>query len=178
MHMKRRSFLALTVFIIALLPSVATAAVIMNNPVSLNTTANNTNPVYLAQASGYSTAHQMGYLGLTGSGSTTGSQTLYLNATPGSGNAVLMNVLQVVNSSSAAHSSVMLYINGTLPSGVSVYYSSSKMAYSGSAVIGGTLLKTNTGIHLDSPSLYLSIVLSGSLQSVSGQQLTFQSTYS
>ena len=46
--MKRKTFLGLIIFSVALLPSLATAAVIVNNPVSVNTNTNQSNPVYLA----------------------------------------------------------------------------------------------------------------------------------
>lgn len=177
--MKRKSLLAIIVFAVALLPSLATAAVIMNNPVTVHTGTSQTNPVYLAQGPGYSTANQLGYLALVGNGATTtGGQSLYLNGTPGTGSTVLVNALEVVNASSSAFKgSVMMYVNGTIPTGVEVLYSSSPMSYNGQNVVGGTLLQTGNPVHITTSKLYVSIVMDGSLTNGLSEKLTMQMVY-
>lgn len=178
--MKRRSFLAIIIFTVALLPSLATAAVIMNNPVTVNTSTGQSNPVYLAEGPGYSTANQLGYLALVGNGATsTGGQTLYINGTPGTGNTVLVNALEVVNATSSGfNGNVMLYLNGTIPSGVEVYYSATPMSYNGQSIVGGNQLVTGTPIHLMTSGLYISALLNGSLANGVSEKITMQMVYS
>ncbi|AKA49028.1 hypothetical protein IX51_07860 [uncultured archaeon] len=177
--MKRKTFLGLIIFSVALLPSLATAAVIVNNPVSVNTNTNQSNPVYLADGPGYSLANQLGYLSLTGNGAkSTGVQTLYLNTTPGTGNTTLINSLEIVNATSPGFTgSVVIYLNGTLPGGVEIFYSSSPMSYQNGNVVGGTELQTGAPIHVSSSKLYLSIVLQGSIAKVTNDRMTLQSEY-
>lgn len=177
--MRRRTFLGLIIFSVALLPSLATAAVIMNSPFSVNTNTNQNNPVYLAQGPGYSIANQLGYLALTGNGSSsTGVQTVYLNTTPGSGNTTLMNSLEIVNATSSGfHGPVMVYLNGTLPSGVQIFYSNSQMSYSNGKVTDGSLLQTGSPIHITSSKVYLSVVLQGSMKDVNSDKMTLQAVF-
>lgn len=177
--MNRKTFLGLIIFSVALLPSLATAAVIVHSTVNVNTNTNQDNPVYLAQGPGYAIANELGYISLTGNGqTTTGSQSLYLNTTPGTGNTTLMNSLEIVNATSSSFSgSVFVYLNGTLPTGVSIYYSSNQMNFSNDQVQGGTLLQTGSPIHMNSGDIYLSIVLQGSLSSVSNDRMTLQVEY-
>ncbi len=176
--MNRKIFLSMLVLSVAVLPAVATAAVLVNNPVATHTNNTHSNPVYLAEAPGYSSAKDLGYIGLSGGGSTSTGQTLYLNGTPGAGNITLVNVLEVVNATSTSYSSaVTLYFNGTLPSGVSIYYSTSAMGYSGTSITGGTKLSTGVPVHLDSQHIYLSFVLLGSISSGSttlNMQVSYQ----
>lgn len=149
---------------VAVLPAIATAAVLINNPVTANTNNSHEVPAYLAGAPGFSNAKNLGYIGLSGGGSTSTGQTLYLNGTSGSGNITLVNVLEVVNNTSPSYTGqAYLYFNGTIPSGVQIYYSSSMMSYSGSRIIGGTVLVTGTPIHLTGAKIYLSIVMLGSI---------------
>ncbi len=175
--MNRKLYFSLIILSVAVLPAIATAAVLVNSPVSTNTNNNQGNPVYLAPAQGYSTAKELGYLGLTGGGASSTGQTLYLNGTPGSGNVTLMNVLEIVNSTSSSyHGAIMLYLNGTLPTGVSVYYSNSPMSYTGTFISGGNKLQTSTAIHLTSSHLYLSFILLGTISAGTGQ-LNLQVSY-
>lgn len=177
--MKRRNFLALIIFTVALLPSLATAAVIMNNPVTINTSTSQSNPVYLADGPGYSVANQLGYLSLVGNGSaTTGGQTLYINGTPGTGNIALVNSLEVVNATSSGFGgNVLLYVNGTVPSGVELYYGASPMTYNVQNIVGGTLLTTGSPIHITTSRLYVSMLLNGSMANGVSEKLTMQFVY-
>ena len=51
------------------------------------------------------------------------------------------------------------------------------MSYSNGQVQGGTLLQTGKPIHVASSALYLSIVLEGSMASVSNDKMTLQVEY-
>lgn len=177
--MNRKTFLGLIIFSVALLPSLATAAVIVHNPINVSTNTNQNNPVYMAGGPGYSIANELGYLALTGNGQkSTGSQNLYLNTTPGTGNTTLMNSLEIVNATSSSFSgSVVLFLNGTLPSGVAIYYSNSEMSYSNGQVQGGTLLQTGAPVHMTSSHIYLSLVIDGSMKAVSNDKMTLQVEY-
>lgn len=177
--MNRKTFLGLIIFSVALLPSLATAAVIVHSTVNVNTNTNQNNPVYLAQGPGYAIANELGYISLTGNGQlSTGSQNLYLNTTAGTGNTTLLNPLEIVNDTSSGFSgSVVIYLNGTLPSGVSIYYSSSQMSYKNGQVQGGTMLQTGSPIHMSSSTIFISVVLQGSMASVSNDVMTLQVEY-
>lgn len=176
--MKRRTLLGITIFITALLPAVATASIIVNNPVSVHTSTNQPNPVYFAQGPDYATAHSMNFVALTGKGSTsTGSQTIYLNATSGTGNVVLMNALEIVNTTSSSNQGkVTLYLNGTIPAGLTLYYGASEMGYTGTSISGGTVLNAGMPIHMTGSKLYISIEMSGHMSKTTGT-LNLQTSY-
>lgn len=177
--MKRRTLLGLTIFITALLPAVATASIIVNNPVNVQTNTNQANPVYFAQGPDYTQAHNMNFVGLTGKGSaSTGAQTIYLNATKGTGNVVLMNALEIINATSSSYNGkVTVYLNGTIPTGLTMYYSTSEMSYTGTSISGGTVLNTGAPIHMVSSKIYISIELSGNLAKTTGDTLNLQTSY-
>lgn len=175
--MNRKIFLSMIILSVAVLPAIATAAVLINNPVTTNTNSSHEVPAYLAGAPGYSSARSLGYIGLTGGGSTSTGQTLYLNGTTGTGNITLVNVLEVVNNTSPSYTGqAYLYFNGTIPSGIQMYYSSSMMSYTGSKIIGGKVLAAGTPIHLTGSKLYLSIVMLGSITTGTGS-LNLQIAY-
>lgn len=93
-----------------------------------------TSDFYLAAGPNYATALT---LGLVSGGTTAGTEinsgtSLTINTVSGSGDTYLLNVFEVVNSSSNIKGAVYLYINGTLPSGVTIYWdNTTEMTFSG-----------------------------------------------
>ncbi|KAA8923409.1 hypothetical protein [Thermoplasma sp.] len=128
-----------------LLPTVATAAVIVSDSysVSINTT---TNGLYLAPGPNYDTAKNAGYIyaPVIGSGNTanitSGSQ-IMLNYTKYSGTDFLMNVLEIKDLGVNG----VLYLNGSLPSGISIYVSNNSQSHLSWSSEGYSVVNATTG---------------------------------
>lgn len=117
--------------------SVAAVFVVYEYPTS---TTGTSAKIYLQEGPNYVTASGLGLVsGGASLSSTSGSgTTLGINTVSGSQSVYLLNVLEVVNTSSGITGHVYLYINGTLPSGVTLYFdNTTQMAFSG----------TNTGTY-------------------------------
>ncbi|MCL4337360.1 MAG: hypothetical protein M1129_03525 [Candidatus Thermoplasmatota archaeon] len=162
----RRSLLVISAMALALLlPAVATAAVVVNNGISVNFQPAASNVVYLDSGPGYLSANQSNYIGVSGNNEHYTNMSIFLNAVPGSGYVVLTNVLEIYNASTST-SSVTVWINGTLPSGVILYGSSTLQTFNGTAPSGTLLLggsSISTSIHLTSHGAaeYLGFKLTG-----------------
>lgn len=162
----KRSILVISAMALALLlPAVATAAVVVNNGISVNFQPTASNVVYLTSGPGYLSANQSNYIGVSGNNEHYTNMSVYLNAVPGSGYVVLTNVLEIYNSSTSS-GSVTVWINGTLPNGVSLYGSSTSQTFTGSAPSGTVILGsgvTSTALHLTTSGTaeYLGFKLTG-----------------
>lgn len=178
----KKQFVIVGVLALALmLPVVTTAAVIVNNGISVELHTTNSNAVYLAKGPGYNSANTSNFFGITGNNSKFTNMSIYLNTIPGSGNVTVTNVMEVVNDTSSS-TPVMIYINGTLPSGVTLYFSTSPITYNNYQPSGSVLLQnsgstqiTTSSIHLTSSGVagYFAFVMSG--QMTAGQaNLHFQ----
>lgn len=144
--MNKKLFLLVIITTSTLLPAVATAAVIVNNPiyVSVGTTAN---PVYLTVDNGYAAAHDAGFITVNENNQYHTNLSIDLNTVPGSGSTVfLTNVLSLMNNT-AANANVQVWINGTLPTGVHMFYSASDISYNGVS-LSGTEWNSGQSIHI------------------------------
>ena len=180
--MVKRQFIIVGVLALALmLPVVTTAAVVVNNGISVDLHTTNSNAVYLAKGPGYSAANSSNFFGITGNSSKYTNMSIYLNTIPGTGNVTVTNVMEVINDTSAT-TPVMIYINGTLPSGVTLYFSTSPITYSNYQPSGSVLLENSGSTHITTSSAqlktsgvagYFAFVMSG--QMIPGQaNLNFQ----
>jgi len=117
-------------------------------------TSTETASIYLEEGPNYANAAALGLVsvsgGTTGSPSTeiTSGATIVVNGVTGAENTYLLNVFEVVNSSTGVKGPVYLYINGTLPTGVTLYWdNTTEMSFSGTK--SGTYLivqgPTSTG---------------------------------
>ncbi|MEM0157608.1 MAG: hypothetical protein QXN26_06055 [Thermoplasmataceae archaeon] len=161
--MKRNLVIALAFVLAMLVPLITTAAVVVNNNVTVEVSPTHVNTVYLTEGPGYAKANASGYIGIAGNNAKYTNSTVYISTIPGSGYVVMTNVLAVYNGS-ASSSPLFLWINGTIPSGVQLFYSSSLMSFNGKSVSGTAMGSTNGPIHLTAPgdALYISIKVSSS----------------
>jgi len=99
-----------------------------------NTTSPANATIELEEGPNYANAAALGLVsGGAGSGKEiiTGTD-IAINGVSGSADTYLLNVFQVVNSSSGTKGPIYLYINGTLPSGVTLYWdNTTEMTFSG-----------------------------------------------
>ncbi|GGM77436.1 hypothetical protein GCM10007108_14510 [Thermogymnomonas acidicola] len=159
MKLSKRAITALTVAVLAALPVIATAAVIVDAPVTANV-ATTSNPVYLNLGPGATTAEKLNFLSDASVGSHYSNYSFTISYVPGSGYTILTNVLEIVNST-GTNVPLYVYLNGTLPSGVSIYYSSSPITFDGSS-LSGTELMPGTAIHVTTQDVYLAFWIQGS----------------
>jgi len=135
-----------------------------------NQTSSATATIELEEGPNYANAAALGLVsGGAGAGAeiVTGT-TIGINGVSGSADTYLLNVFEVVNSSSGVKGPVYLYINGTLPTGVTLYWdNTTEMKFSGtdsgtySIVQGPTANGNKNGNGSISGSGYLS---SGAIQ--------------
>lgn len=180
--MKRQIIIVGVLALAFMLPLVTTAAVIVNNDISVGLHDTNANQVYLTKGPGYTSANVSNFFGVTGKSSSFTNLSLYLNTIPGSGNVTLTNVLEVENTTSST-SPVYFYLNGTLPVGVSVYFSTTMITYNNYKPSGDLILYndgsgnslTTSAVHLTSSGVagYFAFVLTGT-SSTSSANLNFQ----
>ncbi len=161
MSVKRNVMIAIALVLAMLLPVITTAAVVVNNNVTVEVSPVHPNAVYLTEGPGYAMANSSGYIGITGNNAKYTNSTVYISTIPGSGYVVMTNVLAIYNGSSS-DAPLFLWINGTIPSGVQLFYSSSLMSFNGKSVSGTPMGLTNGPIHLTAPgdALYISVEVS------------------
>jgi len=100
-----------------------------------STTSTGTATIYLEQGPNYPNANALGLVsGGTGQATEiTSTTTIDVNGVTGAEDTYLLNVFEVVNTSSGVKGPVYLYINGTLPTGVTLYWdNTTEMTFSGS----------------------------------------------
>lgn len=163
--MKKTIFSIIVVAVALMLPSIVTAAVVVNNGIAVNFTPSQQNLVYLTEGPGYSVANSSGYIGVYGNNQLYTNISIELSSVPGSGYVVLTNVLEIYNASTSP-GSVNVWINGTLPTGVTMYESSTPLTFNGVSVSGGNILGngvSTTEIHLTEAGNagYIGFVLTG-----------------
>jgi len=135
-----------------------------------STTSTGTATIYLEQGPDYPNANALGLVS-GGAGPNTeiiSTTTIGVNGVTGAEDTYLLNVFEVVNSSTGVKGPVYLYINGTLPTGVTLYWdNTTEMKFSGtdsgtySIVQGPTANGNKNGNGSISGSGYLS---SGAIQ--------------
>ena len=159
----------LTVMIIAammIVPAVATAAVMVNDTVSVSVSNTAHNSVYLEKGTGYKTAHSPGYFTVVGNNKKYSNLTLDINDVNGTGNMSMTNVLELTGVAKGTY--VNVTITPDLPSGTYLYYNLAPSNISSKGVISGLNLSTSTPltIHMSSgkvtPVYFSFLVLGGS----------------
>ncbi|WP_010917227.1 hypothetical protein [Thermoplasma volcanium] len=140
--MKIKKFLPLLA-IAVLLPSVATASVIISNTYTV-TTSGHAPGVYLTDGPNYVSANAYKYIyAPVSSGNPkniTSGSTIMVNYTYGSGTDYLLNVLEVNDNDVSG----VMYLNGSLPSGISIYISNNSEAYLKGSANSPSLTVTNS----------------------------------
>ncbi|WP_297217825.1 hypothetical protein [Thermoplasma sp.] len=171
-----------------LLPTVATASVIVSDTysVSVGTT---THGIYLMPGPNYDIAKENGYIyapvatGSNNGKNITSGSTIMVNYTKYSGFDYLMNVLEIKD----VGVSGALYINGSLPSGISIYVSNnsqSSLSWSSSEYSIENTTGTETSYSLGASIVltpghiyYISFVIAVSVSSTSSGSSTLYLNY-
>ncbi len=134
--MNKKVLLALTLLSAMLLPAVATAAVIVNNNISVQTTFTNVNQVYLQEGPQYASAHSAGFITLKGNNQKFTNATINLAGVPGSSGAVyITNAIEIYSAMSKGPVDIWLNTTSSL-SGVSIYEGSSLATFTGTSLSG------------------------------------------
>ncbi|CAC11650.1 hypothetical membrane protein [Thermoplasma acidophilum] len=140
-----------------LLPTVATASVIVSDSFNVSVSSTTTG-LYLSPGPNYATAHSSGYIyapavGTGNSENITSGSEIMVNYTEYSGTDYLMNVLEIKD----VGFSGVLYLNGSLPAGVSIYVSNNSQSklvwdssYDSYLVENGTQPTVESNYNLDS----------------------------
>ena len=120
----KRSILSLLVITIALMvPAVATASVLISDPIAVNVSDTAFNHVFISNGPGYNVASELGYIAVHGNNKDTSNVSVNLSSVPGMGFLELTNVLEINNTlSSGTQANVTLSID--MPAGTFLYYNS------------------------------------------------------
>ena len=139
--MKRNLLTVIMIATIMVVPAVATAAVMVSDPVSVSVSGTGHNSVYLEKGPGYSTANKLGYFKVLGNNKIYSNLTLEIKDVNGTGNMSMTNVLELAGS---VHNGtyVNVTISADLPRGTYLYCSSNPSAISPSGAISGTNLSS------------------------------------
>jgi len=92
--------------------------------------------IYLEQGTNYANAYALGLVsgGAGPNKEITSATSIDINGVSGAGDTYLLNVFEVVNSSSGTKGNIYLYINASLPSGVTLYWdNTTEMTFSGTS---------------------------------------------
>ena len=172
----KRNILSLLVVVIALMvPSVATASVLLSDPIQVSVSDTAVNHVFIADGPGYTVANDLGYITLHGNNSDSGNVSVNLSSVPGSGFLVLTNVLEISNTlTSGTFANVTL--TASLPVGTYLYYnntSQSKIVDGGITGINISKIGNSAVFELNNGSspVYLSFLVMGN--SVGNGSITF-----
>ena len=123
------------VLIMVMATALAGVFVVYYYPTSTSTA---TAEIYLEEGPNYADAAALGLVSMSGgtipnpSTEITSGTTITVDGVTGAEDTYLLNVFEVVNSSSGVKGPVYLYINGTLPTGVTLYWdNTTEMKFSG-----------------------------------------------
>ena len=141
--MNKKFLVMVTMFAALLLPAVATAAVVVNNSISLNVSDSNVNQVYMETGPGYSSAHSAGYITMSGNNQKYTNATINLNGIKGSGYAVISNAVEIYSAVPSGTVHVWLNLTSSI-SGVSIFESHSPATFTGSSLSGATQILSGT----------------------------------
>jgi len=120
---------------------VATAAVMVSDPVSVSVSGTGHNSVYLEKGPGYSTANSLGYFMVVGNNTKYSNLTLEINDVKGKGNMSMTNVLELAGSVNTG-TYVNVTISADLPAGTYLYCNSATSTISSNGSISGTNLSS------------------------------------
>lgn len=117
--MNKRTFVALAIAFVTIVPTIATAALIVNQEVSVNASHAN-NRIYFTPGSDYRIANELGFMDIV-NGSGSNNVSLTLKSIHGFGYVIISDALDIVNNTSV-NFTVYSSMNGSLPKGVVMFY--------------------------------------------------------
>jgi len=139
--MKRNLLTVIMIATIMAVPAVATAAVMVSDPVSVSVSGTGLNSVYLERGPGYSTANSLGYFTVLGNNEKYSNLTLEITDVKGNGNMSMTNVLELTGSVNTG-TYVNVTISADLPAGTYLYCNSAPSTISSDGAISGTNLSS------------------------------------
>jgi hypothetical protein len=177
----RRNILSIIVVAVALMvPAVATASVVMSDPISVGVSNKGVNHVFVTEGPGYDIANGLGYIELHGNNKMTSNISVNLSSVPGNGFLELTNVLEINNTISTGDFANVT-LTTALPSGTYLYYNNTSQ----SKIVGDSISGVNVSaagnpvtfeIKYGSSPVYLSFLVMGN--SVGVGSITFSYTVS
>lgn len=171
----------LTVMIIAtmmIVPAVATAAVMVNDTVSVSVSNTGVNSVYLEKGTGYKTAHSLGYFTVAGNNRKYSNLTLEINDVNGTGNMSMTNVLELTGSVATGRY-VNVTITADLPAGIYLYCNSAPSTITPGSSITGTNLSTSGSFTIQMKTgmdVYFSFLVLGGSKGTGSMTLSYTAT--
>ena len=115
--MNKKILIAVTMFAAFLLPAVATAAVIVNNSITVGVNFTNSNQVYMEKGPGYSSGHSAGFITMKGNNQKYTNATINIKGIPGTGDVVITNAVEIYSAVSSGTVNVWLNFNAANRSG-------------------------------------------------------------
>ena len=176
--MKRNLFTIMIIATMMIVPAVATAAVLVNDPVSVLVSDTGVNSVYLDKGTGYKTAHSLGYFTVVGNNKKYSNLTLEINDVNGTGNMSMTNVLELTGSV-ATGTYVNVTITADLPAGTYLYCNSAPSTISSNGVISGTNLSSTGSFTIQmktGTNVYFSFLVLGGSRGTGSMTLSYTAT--
>ncbi|WP_393972104.1 hypothetical protein OXIME_000710 [Oxyplasma meridianum] len=164
--MKRSMLSILVIFIALMVPAVATASVVISDPISVVVSDTGSNHIFIAKGPGYGIANGLGYIKLIGNNANSSNVSVDLYSVPGNGYLELVNVLEINNTLKSGEFANVTLSTSSMPSGVFLYYNNTSQ----SKVVGGTITGVNVSatdntatfqVNSGSSPVYLSFLVMG-----------------
>ena len=177
----KRNILSFIVIVVALMvPAVATASVVISDPITVAVSDTGSNHVFVAEGPDYDIANGLGYIALHGNNMKTSNISVNLSSVPGNGYLELTNVLEI-NNTIKAGDFANVTLTTSLPSGTFLYYNNTSQSKLTDNKISGVNVSAagNTvtfEIKYGSSPVYLSFLVMGN--SVGVGSITFSYTVS
>jgi len=176
--MKRNLLTVVMIATIMVVPAVATAAVMVSDPVSVSVSHTGHNSVYLERGPGYSTAKKLGYFKVLGNNKIYSNLTLEIKDVNGTGNMSMTNVLEL-NGSVKTGTYVNVTISADLPAGTYLYYNSTQSTISSNGAISGTNLSSKGSFTIEMKAntyVYFSFFVMGGSVGTGTMTLSYEVT--
>ncbi|MCL4341589.1 MAG: hypothetical protein M1431_05815 [Candidatus Thermoplasmatota archaeon] len=176
----KRNILSIIVIAVALMvPAVATASVVISDPISVGVSDTGSNHVFIAEGPGYGIANGLGYITIHGNNSKTSNVSVNLSSVPGNGYLELFNVLEINNTlKSGDFANVTL--TTSMPAGTFLYYNNTSQSKLVDGSISGVNVTASNTVTFElkygSSPVYLSFLVMGN--SVGDGSITFSYTIS
>ncbi len=179
--MNKKTIMVISVAMAFLIPSIATASIVMDSVITTNVSTTST-PIYVAPGPDYAVAHGQGFITLSTAAYAKDSSniTLTLNEVKGSGKVTLYNAAEIVNDSTATNATSFEFTN--IPTGITIYYNASsenaKLSPSSSnwnVPSGGSIITDGTPYYIDKgvSVVYLTIEISGNAPTGSSNMIFY-----
>lgn len=163
--MKRNLLTVIMIASIMIVPAVATASVMISDPISVTVSHTGVNSVYVEKGSGYAVAHKYGFFTMVGNNKKQSNFSLDINDVNGTGNMSITNVLEIVGNVHLG-TYVNVTVTSNLPAGVYLYCNSAPSKISTSGTISGTNVSATSSssftVEIQSGTVvYLSFLVDG-----------------